>query len=81
MVLVSCHWFTDDKSLTLLLRCLRKYLLIFPISLFAALINRHFGSELKFGLLSFEEMNAFDFARHSNLSETAQLFAIVLASL
>ena len=50
IALVSCHWFKDDKSLTLLLRCFRKKLLIFPISLFAGLIKQHFGFELKFFL-------------------------------
>lgn len=29
IALVSCHWFKDDKSLTLLLRCFRKKLLIY----------------------------------------------------
>ena len=70
-LLVSCHWFTDDKSLTLLLSCWRKYLLIFPISLFAGLTKQHFGFKLKFGLWSFQEMNAFDFARQSTLSEAS----------
>ena len=69
MVLLSCEWFTNDKSLTLLLSGSRKYFLIFPILLFAGLIKGHCGFEVKFGWSSFEEMNAFDFARQPTLSE------------
>ena len=47
-VLVSCHLFSDDKSLTLLISFSRNYLLIFSISFFPGLFKRHSGFELNY---------------------------------
>ena len=69
-VLVSCRSFTDDKSLSLLFSCSRKYLLIYPISLFAGSIKQHSRFELKFGSWSSKGRNAFDLSRQSTPSET-----------
>ena len=77
----SCHWFTDDNSLTFIFIFLINNLLALPISFFAGSISLYFGFDLKFSLRSFRVMNVFVLAQQFTLSLIANSSAIVLASL
>ena len=77
----SCHWFTDDHSLTFVFIFSINKLLALSVSLFAGFISVYFGFDLKFSLWSFMVINAFVLAKQSTLSLISNSSAIALVSL